>query len=59
MRLIGFLALVANVVALAWVIYMLIVHVPLQREWLLAGVVAGFPILNIIALAGLLRRRRP
>lgn len=58
MRLIGIVALLANVAALAWVIYMVSTFVPLPREWLLAGVMIAFPLLNIIALAGLLRRSR-
>ena len=59
MRIIQTLALAANVAALVWVAYMWITYFPLTRELALAVVIAAYPILNLLALADHLRRRKP
>lgn len=56
MRIIQALAFAANVAALIWVACMWITYSPLTRELALAGVIAAYPILNLIALAGHFRR---
>jgi hypothetical protein len=58
MRIIQALAFAANVAALVWVAYMWITYSPLTRELALAGLIAAYPILNLIALADHFRRRK-
>lgn len=59
MRIVQVLALLANLAALAWVAHMLFTYPPLTRELAFAGLITVYPVLNLIALAGLLRRPRP
>lgn len=60
MRIVQALALLANVVFLGFVVFLWITDPPLKDGQVFFGlVITVFPLLNIIALIGLLRRSKP
>lgn len=59
MRIIQVLAVLANAAAFVWAVYMCVRYVPLPRELPVASMIMAFPLLNIVALVGALRGRKP
>jgi hypothetical protein len=59
MRIIQALALVANVVFLGFVVFLWVTQPPKGKDVAIVLAISAFPLLNILALIGILRRSKP